>query len=99
MTELDRVLARKFFKRDNKTGDTAGKEMTELTGIEAINPDALICHFAFDPCGYSMNGIIDGDRALLYDSCYSEDGYSYASLECVGSIYDDHDDLFTMISH
>jgi S-adenosylmethionine decarboxylase len=62
MTELDRILARKFFKRDNKTGDTAGKEMTELTWIEAINPDALICHFVFDPCGYSMNGIIDGDR-------------------------------------
>ena len=62
MTELDHILARKFFKRDNKTGDTAGKEMTELTGIGAINPDALICHFAFDPCGYSMNGIIDGDR-------------------------------------
>ncbi|KAF5452433.1 hypothetical protein F2P56_027430 [Juglans regia] len=93
MTELDRVLARKFFKRpgDEKTGDSAGKEMTKLTGIGDINPGALICDFAFDPCGYSMNGIIDGDR---YSTIHvtPEDGFSYASFEFVGSIYDDHDD-------
>ncbi|KAK9992444.1 hypothetical protein SO802_027429 [Lithocarpus litseifolius] len=98
MTELDRVLARKFFRRpnDNKTGDTAGKEMTEITGINDINPGALICDFAFDPCGYSMNGIIDGDR---YSTIHvtPEDGYSYASFECVGSIYDDHDDVVNVL--
>ncbi|XP_022749015.1 S-adenosylmethionine decarboxylase proenzyme 4-like [Durio zibethinus] len=92
MTELDRYLARKFFKKagDSKTGDSAGKEMTELTGIDNINPGAFICDFAFDPCGYSMNGI-DGDR---YSTIHvtPEDGYSYASFECVGSIYDDQDD-------
>ncbi|XP_031286909.1 S-adenosylmethionine decarboxylase proenzyme 4 [Pistacia vera] len=97
MTELDRVLARKFFRRanDGKNGDTAGKEMTELTGIDDINPSAIICDFAFDPCGYSMNGI-DGDR---YSTIHvtPEDGYSYASFECVGSIYDDHDDIAKML--
>lgn len=98
MTELDRVLARKFFKRpgDEKTGDTAGKEMTQLTGIGDINPGALICDFAFDPCGYSMNGVIDGDR---YSTIHvtPEDGYSYASFECVGSIYDDDDDFVQVL--
>ncbi|XP_062150359.1 S-adenosylmethionine decarboxylase proenzyme 4 [Alnus glutinosa] len=98
MTELDRVLARKFFRRpgDEKTGDTAGKEMTQLTGIGDIHPGALICDFAFDPCGYSMNGIIDGDR---YSTIHvtPEDGYSYASFECVGSIYDDHDDVVQVL--
>ncbi|KAE8667965.1 S-adenosylmethionine decarboxylase proenzyme 4 [Hibiscus syriacus] len=93
MTELDRHLARKFFKKtvDCKTGDLAGKEMTELTGIDDINPDAFICDFAFDPCGYSMNGV-DGDR---YSTIHvtPEDGYSYASFECVGSIYDDDVDI------
>jgi hypothetical protein len=59
MTELNHVLARKFFQRP---GDTTGKDMTQLTGIRDINPGALICDFAFDPCGYSMNGIIDGDH-------------------------------------
>ncbi|KAF7837200.1 S-adenosylmethionine decarboxylase proenzyme 4-like [Senna tora] len=89
MTELDPILARKFFRRpgDEKTGDSAGKEMTELTGINEINPEAYICDFAFDPCGYSMNGI-DGD---WYSTIHvtPEDGYSYASFECVGSITDD----------
>ncbi|KAA8527530.1 hypothetical protein F0562_034755 [Nyssa sinensis] len=97
MTELDRVLARKFFRRrnDGKSCHTAGREMTEITGIGDINPNALICDFAFDPCGYSMNGI-DGDR---YSTIHvtPEDGYSYASFECVGSIYDDHDDVVHML--
>lgn len=93
MTELDRHLARKFYKKagDCKTGDSAGKEMTVLTGIDDINPRAFICDFAFDPCGYSMNGI-DGDR---YSTIHvtPEDGYSYASFECVGSVYDEDVDI------
>ncbi|XP_010546901.1 PREDICTED: S-adenosylmethionine decarboxylase proenzyme 4 [Tarenaya hassleriana] len=89
MTELDRVLARSFFRRKGenaKNSDAAGKEMTRLSGINAINPNAFICDFAFDPCGYSMNGV-DGDR---YSTIHvtPEDGFSYASFECVGSVYD-----------
>ncbi|MQL84323.1 hypothetical protein Taro_016830 [Colocasia esculenta] len=83
MTQLDRALARRFYRRrtDVSGGDVAGKEMTASAGIGGINPRALVCDFAFDPCGYSMNGI-DGD-------CYStihvtpEDECSYASFECV----------------
>lgn len=97
MTELDRASAGKFFRRpgDGKSGDTAGKEMTEMTGIGNINPAALVCDFGFDPCGYSMNGI-DGDR---YSTIHvtPEDGYSYASFECVGSIYDDQDDVVQVL--
>ncbi|KAJ0975679.1 hypothetical protein J5N97_017644 [Dioscorea zingiberensis] len=84
MTELDRVLARRFYRRKadcDSTGHEAGKEMTESSGIDAINPRALICDFAFEPCGYSMNGL-DRDR---YSTIHvtPEDGYSYASFECV----------------
>ncbi|KAK6913848.1 S-adenosylmethionine decarboxylase [Dillenia turbinata] len=88
MTDLDRVLARRFFGGN-------GKLMTEITGISNINPKALICDFGFDPCGYSMNGI-DGDR---YSTIHvtPEDGYSYASFECVGSVFDDDDDLVRML--
>ncbi|KAF3457238.1 hypothetical protein FNV43_RR01895 [Rhamnella rubrinervis] len=97
MTDLDRASAGKFFRRpgDGKSGDTAGKEMTEITGIGNINPAALVCDFGFDPCGYSMNGI-DGDR---YSTIHvtPEDGFSYASFECVGSIYDDHDDVVQVL--
>ncbi|KAM0950678.1 putative adenosylmethionine decarboxylase [Dioscorea sansibarensis] len=84
MTELDRVLAKRFYRRKGEceaTGHEAGKEMTELSGIDGINPRALICDFAFEPCGYSMNGL-DRDR---YSTIHvtPEDGYSYASFECV----------------
>jgi S-adenosylmethionine decarboxylase len=88
MTELDPILARKFFRRpgDGKTGDSAGKEMTELTGINEINPNAFICDFAFDPCGYSMNGMDNDWYSTIHVT--PEDGFSYASFECVGSVND-----------
>ncbi|MCE3049591.1 hypothetical protein HAX54_045351 [Datura stramonium] len=92
MTDLDRVLARKFFKNP----DTTGKQMTEVTGIGEINPTSLICEFAFDPCGYSMNGI-DGDR---YSTIHvtPEDGLVTLEHECVGSIYDDdRDDIVKIL--
>ncbi|CAI8583370.1 unnamed protein product [Vicia faba] len=93
MTELDPILAGKFFREpnDDKSGHSAGKDMTELTGINEINKEAFICDFAFDPCGYSMNGI-DGE---LYSTIHvtPEDGYSYASFECVGSLNDDNDNI------
>ncbi|XP_010279141.1 PREDICTED: S-adenosylmethionine decarboxylase proenzyme 4 [Nelumbo nucifera] len=92
MTELDRVLARKFYRRpgDANSGDVAGKEMTELTGIGNINSHALVCDFAFDPCGYSMNGIDGPQYSTIHVT--PEDGFSYASFECVG-FTDDHDDI------
>ncbi|XP_008811998.2 S-adenosylmethionine decarboxylase proenzyme 4-like [Phoenix dactylifera] len=85
MTELDCSLARQFYRRkgDHRSGDDAGAEMTELTGIGSINPRALVCGFAFEPCGYSMNGL-DRDR---YSTIHvtPEEGHSYASFECVGT--------------
>ncbi|PIA39347.1 hypothetical protein AQUCO_02600061v1 [Aquilegia coerulea] len=88
MTELDRILARKFFRRpgDIYSGDLSGKEMTALTGIGNINPAALVCDFGFDPCGYSMNSIDGAQYATIHVT--PEDGYSYASFECIGSHYD-----------
>ncbi|XP_071701184.1 S-adenosylmethionine decarboxylase proenzyme 4-like [Rutidosis leptorrhynchoides] len=89
MTDLDQTLARNFFRHpnDGKNGDSAGKDMTQITGINRINPNSIICDFAFDPCGYSMNGI-DGDR---YSTIHvtPEDGFSYASFECDGLYNDD----------
>ncbi|XP_048129574.1 S-adenosylmethionine decarboxylase proenzyme 4-like [Rhodamnia argentea] len=89
MTELDRGRAQKFFRQpgDGKTGDSAGKEMTALTGIGEINPRALVCDFAFDPCGYSMNGVDGGRYSTIHVT--PEEGFSYASYECVGSADDD----------
>ncbi|XAR54609.1 Adenosylmethionine decarboxylase [Bertholletia excelsa] len=80
MTDLDRARAEKFYRRKGCNGDS---EMTAETGVAEINPSALLCDVAFYPCGYSMNGI-DGER---YSTIHvtPEEGYSYASFECVGS--------------
>ncbi|KAG6432186.1 hypothetical protein SASPL_103760 [Salvia splendens] len=90
MTELDRALARNFFRRfkDGKTGDSAGSEMTDVTGLRSVNRHALVCDYAFDPCGYSMNGV-DGAR---YSTVHvtPEDGFSYASFE---SVYVDREEF------
>lgn len=93
MTELDRSLARKFSLRPGGCGDgdISGKEMTELTGIDEIIHGSVVCDFAFDPCGYSMNGIYGEQYSTIHVT--PEDGFSYASFECVGSVYEDGVDL------
>ncbi|KAL5995820.1 S-adenosylmethionine decarboxylase proenzyme 4 [Asimina triloba] len=93
MTQLDGLLARRFFRRhgDDNSGDVAGKEMTVSTGIAEINSGALICDYAFDPCGYSMNGLDGAHYSTIHVT--PEDGYSYASFECVGSLDDDDQDI------
>ncbi|CAM8988290.1 unnamed protein product [Rhodiola kirilowii] len=88
MTELDKVLAKKFFQVPGAptSGDLSGKRMTEITGINKIFPNALICDFGFDPCGYSMNSVLMDRYSTIHVT--PEDGFSYASFECVGSVND-----------
>ncbi|KAL6571545.1 hypothetical protein OROHE_003188 [Orobanche hederae] len=96
MTELDPALTKKFFRsNDKRNGDSAGREMTEITGIGEINRSALICDYAFDPCGYSMNGIDENRYSTIHVT--PEDGFSYSSFECVGSIYDDKDKILEVL--
>nr|KYP72790.1 S-adenosylmethionine decarboxylase proenzyme 3 [Cajanus cajan] len=93
MTDLDPTLAAKFFRRpaDGKSGHSAGKEMTAATGIGEINEHALVCDFAFDPCGYSMNGMDSEWYSTIHVT--PEEGYSYASFECVGHVSGDDVDV------
>ncbi|KAI4369600.1 hypothetical protein MLD38_018025 [Melastoma candidum] len=93
MTDLDPVSARKFYRPpgDWKTSESAGKEMTAATRIQDINPNALICDFAFDPCGYSMNGLDNAHYSTIHVT--PEDGFSYASYEWEGSTYDCKEDI------
>lgn len=56
MQELDpKVMA--IFTQE---GSSNGKEATIRSGIDKIFNDAVIDEFLFNPCGYSMNGLIKG---------------------------------------
>ena len=78
MTNLDQKKASVFFK----TQSSSAIEMTEASGISNILPNSEICDFDFDPCGYSMNAIEGGSISTIHVT--PEDGFSYASFECVG---------------
>eukprot|EP00249_Psilotum_nudum_P010402 c22520_g1_i1 orf=600-3026(+) len=78
MTQLDRSKASKFFKSTCKTA----AEMSHTTGIADLLPGSNICDYAFDPCGYSMNGMQDSAAYTIHVT--PEDGFSYASFESMG---------------
>ncbi|GER30159.1 S-adenosylmethionine decarboxylase proenzyme [Striga asiatica] len=63
MTGLDWARARKFFCGPDNSGDSAGREMT---GIGNVVSPALVCDYAFDPCGYSMNGVSEDRYSTVH---------------------------------
>jgi Adenosylmethionine decarboxylase len=68
----------KLFVKDNVRFPTDA-DVTKAAGIDKLLPGSSIQEFAFEPCGYSMNG-------LLYDSYWTihitpESNCSYASFE------------------
>lgn len=70
-------VSRLFFK--NKDIFPNDSDVTTASGIDKLLPGSKIQEFCFDPCGYSMNG-------LLYDSYWTihitpESHCSYASFE------------------
>ncbi|KAJ7555882.1 hypothetical protein O6H91_05G058800 [Diphasiastrum complanatum] len=79
MTGLDKQIAAKFYKA---VAAGSAKEMTTASGINELLPNSHICDFAFDPCGYSMNGIEDNAHSTIHIT--PEEGFSYASFETMG---------------
>lgn len=57
-----------------------GRNATEMSGIDKLIPGAVIDEFLFDPCGYSMNGLIKGGYYMTIHIT-PEEGFSYASFE------------------
>ena len=58
MTELDPEIMKIFTKAHCKDA----KEATKLSGIDKIFPNMTVDDFLFEPCGYSMNGILKDDK-------------------------------------
>lgn len=57
-----------------------GRSATELSGIDKLIPGAVIDDFLFNPCGYSMNGLIKGGYYMTIHIT-PEEGFSYVSFE------------------
>ncbi|MCO5553983.1 hypothetical protein L7F22_007509 [Adiantum nelumboides] len=66
----------------NASGTKSGADMTHLSGISSLLPNALISDFAFSPCGYSMNGLEKDSLSTIHIT--PEEGHSYASFEVMG---------------
>lgn len=61
------------------SGKALATHMTAVSGIGALLPKVLVDEWAFEPCGYSMNGL----RNEFYYTIHitPEEGFSYASFE------------------
>eukprot|EP00775_Hariotina_reticulata_P009401 gene9401-9565_t len=78
MTDLGKQQARAFFRDPAKTA----AQVTSETGIRSLVPAADIDDYVFEPCGYSMNGILGSGFITIHIT--PEDGFSYASVEISG---------------
>lgn len=63
-----------------KAHSSSALDATQKSGIDTILPGLAIDDFLFDPCGYSMNGLMpDGRYATIHIT--PEPAYSYVSFE------------------
>lgn len=67
---------------DDDPGHHLGNLMTRRSGLDAIYPTTqqVVDSFAFDPCGYSANGIV-GTQHYFTVHVTPEPDFSYASFE------------------
>ncbi|KAN0035125.1 hypothetical protein ACTA71_004384 [Dictyostelium dimigraforme] len=55
MHDLDETVMKQFFKREG----VSAWDTTVSSGIADLLPGSIIDDFQFDPCGYSMNGLLN----------------------------------------
>lgn len=66
-------------ENDSDTVKRISSEQTVAAGIDTLCPGALFDSRAFEPCGYSMNAILDQSYYTVHIT--PEQGSSYASFE------------------
>lgn len=83
MTELDEEKCKAFFRTEKFVSSA---QTTKDTGIVDLLPGSMIDDYVFEPCGYSMNGIINHQFITIHVT--PEKGFSYASVEISGHMED-----------
>lgn len=83
MTGLSAAKAAQFVRDENFE---SAKAVTETSGIQKLVGNHRIDDYVFEPCGYSMNGIGQGENANEFSTVHitPEDQFSYASFELCG---------------
>ncbi|XP_076060893.1 S-adenosylmethionine decarboxylase isoform X2 [Oratosquilla oratoria] len=78
MMDLDQEKMKYFYKKNNSTA----AEVTKKTGIDKLIPGVIIDDYLFDPCGYSMNGVMRSVAgAYMTIHITPEPEFSYVSFE------------------
>jgi len=76
MTDINKDVMAMFYQSYGLNAD----QLTKKTGIADLIPGALLDSFLFEPCGYSMNGILsNGGYFTIHVT--PEDEFSYVSFE------------------
>jgi len=75
MSELDPDVLKKFYKKPGYTSEM----LTKSIGLADLFPEALIDDYLFDPCGYSMNGLLNDAYFTVHVT--PQQTCSYASFE------------------
>ncbi|CAF1075878.1 unnamed protein product [Adineta ricciae] len=76
MTDLDPEKMKIFYQEYT----SSAAEATKKAGIDKLFPNAKIFDYLFDPCGYSMNGLLpDGHYFTIHIT--PEPEFSYVSFE------------------
>ncbi|CAF3295860.1 unnamed protein product [Rotaria socialis] len=91
MTELDPEKMKIFYQENT----SSAAEATQKAAIDKIFPNAKIFDYLFDPCGYSMNGLLpDGHYFTIHIT--PEPDFSYVSFETNVS-YNQYQDIVRKI--
>lgn len=90
MTGLDNDIMKSNFYADTFCKDKTAKEV----GVHDLLPGALIDDFIFEPCGYSVNGLLEDAYFTIHVT--PEEEHSYASFE-TNAVLDDYQALLMRV--
>lgn len=76
MSELDPAAMQVFYKSEEMTDFV---QASQRSGISDLFPSATLDGFLFDPCGYSVNGMIDEHYFTIHVT--PQEQFSFASFE------------------